>query len=200
MGRKYGSIHFLTKGSPIDQRWLKQEYERIYPPLWKRPGVLGERVAQAQKALNLTSENDAEADVRLHAALSVLQEIMRDNSIRIRKRKNICSIYDDNLSFESIQDVGIRMSKIVPEYPVLYTTVFDDDIYRFGICSGGVFISEHLSGDCAEWGLQPSSLSPESVREYIGIELNAYDADADSGEYIESLLQKKYRIRFSDKD
>ena len=46
------------------------------------------------------------------------------------------SAFDRNYTFETIEDAALSVSQIV-EQPVFFATLYDDDIFMFGVCREG---------------------------------------------------------------
>lgn len=139
MGRKYASIH--VKGNELENILLLLENNcsnDLEEEIWKM-------VREKYK-------DDIPESI---------QRLLKDkysNRIIIIKSDELISIYDETNSFESIQDkVKYLSSKL--DYPILYTSNFDDGIFLIGTYKSGKLITSGKMGpELSEYGMRPKQI------------------------------------------
>lgn len=57
------------------------------------------------------------------------------------------SVYDERMTFENVQAIAQKLSAIL-KARVFFSSVYDDDVFLFGLCEDGETISLHISGNC----------------------------------------------------
>lgn len=73
--------------------------------------------------------------------------------VRVIEHKGFVSIYDKWITFENIEALAKRLSSAI-HGQVLFSSVFDDNLFLFGLCSDGETVAYHASGDCEIHGME----------------------------------------------
>ena len=82
------------------------------------------------------------------------------------KHNGFVSVYDERMTFENIQTVVERVSALLNRR-ALFSSVFDDDVFFFGLCEHGNTISMHVSGDCEAYGMTNADYKLEEMEKYV---------------------------------
>lgn len=131
MGQKFASIHIQTSDTASVEAVIGQVYARDPDEL--------ENEIQLLKAMypSITPEEIEHA-----------RELLADDEIRMFcvKTSQYLSIYDENLSFESVEEQVEEISKRI-QAPVVYTSNFDDDLFLFGVMQNGRVITHGCVSD-----------------------------------------------------
>lgn len=77
------------------------------------------------------------------------------NEILIVQSESFVSIYDESLSFESVEEKAQTISNNL-DRPIIYASNFDDDVFIFGVFHSGKLITEIKIGkDLSIYGIVP---------------------------------------------
>jgi hypothetical protein len=101
------------------------------------------------------------------------------------------SIFDQDLSFETVEDKALELSRELNE-KVFFSSVFDDDVFFFGLCQKGRSIATHTSGQCEAYGIENASINVDLMEAWLSngadIELSL---NGKEGMEFEAALQKQ---------
>lgn len=175
MGKKYASIHIFTKKPEYEIHNLKNYYG---------------------------NNNLAKADIQIASSVFNNTEVLRMfsrladlwmNELLIVQFLRFISIYDETLSFESVEEKAEFISNNTDQ-PVLYASNFDGDVFIFGIFQAG----KHVTGGKIGNGLSIYGLSREkididkffSTLSFNGIALPDYINTIEKIDIIEGELEK----------
>lgn len=136
MGRKYASLHILTDRK-YDLDALRETYRGTASPLMN--------VDDMEEVFSDSLEGPKRSLVEMLFAMCA-------DFVTVKRNPRGYSIFDENLGAESIGDVALRLSKVIPER-VLYASVFDDDVFVFGLCRAGNALARHASGEVEAYGI-----------------------------------------------
>ena len=156
MGRKYGSIHIRLENPNESVDAVISGYvsalDAGFPAdVEKAAGQLGLNLSHQQVPfLNQT----VRAGILSHTKQTVI------------KHHGFVSIYDESMTFENIQMVAQRLSTIL-KCRVFFSSVYDDDVFFFGLCENGETVSMHLSGDCEAYGMTNDNYNIEELEKYV---------------------------------
>lgn len=183
MGKKYASIHILTD---------KPENEIFkLGDLYKNSNSMIENMQRASKVFKNT-----EAQQLLNRFFTCWE-----NEIIIVRHQKFVSIYDESLSFESIEEKAKIISKNVDQ-PVLYTSNFDDDVFIFGIFQIGKKITQGNIGDgLCIYGLTPKKIDFDKFFRVLEINKNCSQLTGNIDlveKEMQELLQISLNIKISD--
>ncbi len=140
MGKKYASIHILAEGNENIILKIKEYYKK---DIFK---------AKKEEALNMVK------DERIRWMIENLPGFSA-NEVLIILTEFFISIYDESISFETVEETVKMLSKTIDE-PLLYFSNFDDDIYIFGGYKMGRLVSNRRLGyGLDDYGMDPKELN-----------------------------------------
>lgn len=109
------------------------------------------------------------------------------------------SVYDKRVTFENIQSIAQKLSNDL-NLPACLTSVYDDDVFLFGLCENGETISVHASGNCEAYGIKCENYNIEGLERYLShskkISTNLNNL---SGSEFESALADAFGFRLDHK-
>ena len=108
---------------------------------------------------------------------------------KVVEHRGFVSVYDERMTFENIQAIARKLSAIL-SLCVFFSSVYDDDVFFFGLCENGETISRHVSGDCEAYGMTSENYNIEALEEYIKSEENTPRLQNLSGQDLEAALIK----------
>lgn len=190
MGRKYGSLHIRTENvmentDALISSCIGAMDSAFHVDVEKAAALLGLNLPQQQIPLlkQLT---------RAGISARTKQNVV--------KRNGFVSLYDQRVTFENIQAVARKLSDLL-KLPILYSSVYDDDVFIFGLCENGKTVSVHISGDCEAYGLTPESDNIEGLERYLSNgEGNLPELKNLSGADFESALSNALGFRLDSND
>mgnify|MGYP005845746673 CR=1 FL=1 len=138
MGTKYASIHILTAEPDRVLATVKRHYDQD-DSLQATMGEVGQIIKDA-------------------ALLRVFQGLLAAQKPLLVQSGLFVSLYDESLSFESVEEKAQALSSIVAA-PVVYTSNFDDDVFLFGVYRSG----ERVTGGNFGQGLESYGIAPEAI-------------------------------------
>lgn len=156
MGRKYASLH--VKAADVDRERLLQTYKGLTKPM----APMG--VAHVAQRLGLPLD---EREVPLLDA--ILEKFDTTGGIRVKEHCGYISIYDQQLSFERVADAALGLSAAL-RAEVLFASVYDDDVFFFGLYQNGLCVAEHVSGQCEAYGMEKTNKNIALMEKYLGID------------------------------
>jgi len=150
MGRKYASIHIFADDQKRVLTILKDYYDKN-----------NSMEATMHLASNVFKDTEVRQMFERFTSLLV-------NEVLIIQTKSFVSIYDESLSFESVEEEAYALSNEI-DSPVVYTSNFDDDVFICGIFRLGKLMTGGKYGE----GLHIYGIEPEimDVRKFCD-ELN----------------------------
>ena len=158
MGRKYASLH--VRSADVDKERLLQTYKRLTKPMSTMD------VAHVAQKLGLSL---GEKEVPLLDV--ILEKFEATSSIQVKEHRGYISIYDQQLSFESVADAALGLSAEL-RAEVLFASVYDDDVFFFGLYQNGLCVAEHVSGPCEVYGMENAQENIALMEKYLGIDLD----------------------------
>ncbi len=190
MGRKYGSLHIRTENvmentDALISSCIGAMDSAFHVDVEKAAALLGLNLPQQQIPLlkQLT---------RAGISARTKQNVV--------KRNGFVSLYDQRVTFENIQAVARKLSDLL-KLSILYSSVYDDDVFIFGLCENGKTVSVHISGDCEAYGLTPESDNIEGLERYLSNgEGNLPELKNLSGADFESALSNALGFRLDSND
>ena len=156
MGRKYASLH--VRSADVDKERLLQTYKRLTKPMSPMDVV---HVAQ-NLGLSLGEKEVPLLD-------GILEKFETTSSIQVKEHRGYISIYDKQLSFESVADAALGLSAEL-RAEVLFASVYDDDVFFFGLYQNGLCVAEHVSGQCEVYGMENAQENIALMEKYLGID------------------------------
>lgn len=153
MGRKYGSLHVrLENGMDAVKQGYTSTVDAVFPA----------NVAQAAERLGLNLSQEQ---------LPILNRLVQSGlSSRAKptvvEHLGFVSVFDERMTFENIQPIAQKLSAILG-LRVFFSSVYDDDVFFFGLCENGETVSRHVSGDCETYGMTRENYDVEAMEEYI---------------------------------
>ena len=129
MGRKYASIHIRTdKPEEVIER-LKGRYVTDHDNMKNLMNMACKFINGEQARYLLERTHD-----------------LWTSEVLVIRYASFVSVYDDRLSFETVEKKARELLKDIDE-PVAYTSVFDDDIFFFGVYRRGKIITGGRVGE-----------------------------------------------------
>lgn len=206
MGRKYSSIHIIAGERSISKDYAYKIYCELSGRIESKADTDGFAILVEVAKQLLFGEDSGDA-----ACVSVKGDAVKSLSAKLNECAALTapdvhivstdvgvSIYDDALGFEGIGSMAKDLSARVQGH-ILYSAVFDDDVFVFGICKDGKLLSEHVSGECDTYGINKSQMQLEHIAQALGCreeDLSDYSAELE-GEEFESFLHRHVHIDFS---
>lgn len=190
MGRKYGSLHIRMEDAcgntgALISGCIDAMDSVFHMDVEKAAALLGLKLSQQQ--------------------IPLLKQLTRAG-INARTKQNVVerngfvSIYDQRVTFENIQAVAQKLSGLL-KLPVFYSSVYDDDVFIFGLCENGKTVSVHISGDCEAYELTRESDNIEGLERYLSNgEGNMPELENLSGADFESALNRALGFRLDSND
>lgn len=156
MGKKYGSLHICVDGFDSDSESVVNKYCRAIE------GIYSIDVKKVAERLGL--------DVRKGSFLFINTLINEKWTLRIRPKvvehNGYMSVYDERLTFENIrkiaQDLSCRMLN-----PIFFSSVYDDDVYVFGLYEDKEMVFLNISGNCEEYGVDCINYNQENFERWL---------------------------------
>lgn len=186
MSRKYGSLHVrLENGVAAVKQGYIGAMEAVFPV----------NVAQAAErlGLSLSQEQLPILNRLIQAGLSFRAQP------KVVEHLGFVSVYDEKMTFENIQPIAQKLSAIL-KLSVFFSSVYDDDVFFFGLCENGETVSRHISGDCEAYGMTRENYNIEILGEYISKnEESAPRVQSLSGRDLETALIKALGFQFEGK-
>ena len=159
MGRKYGSIHIRLENlngsvDAVISGYVNALNVSIPINVGKFAEQLGLDISRQQ--------------------LPFLNKIVRTGMLTptkqtVIKHQGFVSIYDERMTFENVQTVAQSLSTTLC-CQVFFSSVYDDDVFFFGLCENGETVSLHLSGNCEVYGMTNENHNIEKMVKYISRE------------------------------
>lgn len=162
MGRKYASLHIRI----IDECTESLVCE-TYKRLAKKISSIDTLSTVKKLGVSLTEQESI-----LFSRILCTYDSYK---VQIKRNNGFISIYDRELSFESVEDRALELS-IELDMEVLYASVFDDDVFFFGLCRSGRVVAEHISGQCEAYGLVKTHKNIDLMGKWL---VNRTDIDLD---------------------
>ena len=185
MGRKYGALHIRAgnnseKTDAIIESCINAMNSLFNIDMEKAAGLLDLNLALQQiPLLNQLIGAGGYAQTE--------QKVVRHNGF--------VSIYDRRMTFENIQTIALKLSDLL-NLPVFFSSVFDDDVFVFGLCENGKDVSTSISGSCEVYGLKQENDNIDGIERYLS---NAEDKSPElknlSGAELENALSKMLGFR-----
>ena len=177
MGRKYGSLHIrLKNGADAVMQGYTDAMGAVFPA----------NLAQAAErlGLNLPKEQLPILNQLIQAGLSSRAKP------KVVEHLGFVSVYDERMTFENVQTIARKLSASL-SLRVFFSSVYDDDVFFFGLCENGETISRHISGDCEAYGMARENHNIEALEEYISKDKeNTLELQNLSGQDLEAALIK----------
>ena len=190
MGRKYGSLHIRAEG-------ISENIDTLVSSCINAMGAVFptnvEQVA-ALLGLNLSQQQ-----------IPLLNQLTRSASYGHAKQtvvehNGFVSIYDQRVTFENIQTIAQRVNTLL-NLPVFFASVYDDDVFIFGLCENGKAVSTHISGDCEAYELTHENYNIEGLERYLSNGGNNMpELEKLSGADLESVLNNILGFRLDSDD
>lgn len=140
MGRKYASIHIFA-----------DEQEEVLSKLKNCYNKDNSMETTMHLASNVFKDAGVQQMFGRYTNLWV-------NEILIVQSESFVSIYDESLSFESVEEKAQTLSNNV-DRPIVYASNFDDDVFIFGVFRSGKLITGSKIGK----GLTTYEIVPEII-------------------------------------
>ena len=134
MGQKFASIHIQTHDTESVENAIFQSYAR-------NPEKVEHKIRLLKAVFPDFTPEEIEHTRKLYALHDHAGEMMF-----CVKSAQYLSIYDGNLSFESVEEQVEEISKRI-QAPVVYTSNFDDDLFLFGVMQNGRVITHGCVSD-----------------------------------------------------
>ena len=188
MGQKFASIHIKTPDTETVEDAIFQSYAR--------KSDRAEMIIQMMKVANPNiTPKEIEQTRRLFAIHDHNGEM-----IFCVKTEQYLSVYDGNLSFETVEEKARQISEKI-QAPVVYTSNFDDDLFLFGVMRNGRVITHGCIGEDLEecYGVKPCAVDLRLFLEALGLSGEIPELpedDVDEGQAIvEKLLGIELNLR-----
>ncbi|MDD7413930.1 MAG: hypothetical protein PUK86_12080 [bacterium] len=187
MGRKYGSLHIRLESQGED---IDEVVSRCIIAMEAAFRVDVEKAA-AQLGLNLNPQQ-----------LPLLSQLVNAGQSSRAKPKVVehhgfVSIYDQRVTFENIQAIAQKLSGVL-NLSVFFASVYDDDVFFFGLCEKGETVSEQIGGDCEAYGLRPESCHIEALESFLSNgEKTSPELNGLSGPELEAVLTEALGFRLN---
>lgn len=155
MGRKYGSLHIRLENPDycinaiVDA--LNSVMDTVIPTSME--------IAAERLGLNLDQHQ-----------LSALNSLIKTKLACYKKQSIVkhgvfVSMSDERITFENIRTIALKLS-VVLNIPVFFSSVFDDDVFLFGLCQNNEIVALHMSGECEAYGMTCVSHNIENLAKY----------------------------------
>ena len=166
MGRKYASI--FVRADAMSEEALRSAWQKAMP---LKPLAMPDPVSFMEK-LGLGADVDEKQAGVLRAMVSKFQEVAARGA-SIAERGKAFVLNDMRLGFETVENAALALSAQI-EPPVLFTAVYDEDVYLFGVCKAGALLGKQADGDgLRTYDLQRQSISGEALAGFLGDEAAA---------------------------
>lgn len=145
MGRKYASVHIISK-----------EHEKtisIVKEYFSKREIDGDEVDKMSKLLgNLVPKQIKDT----------LMFAIKGTKIVLQSEEGI-SIYDESQTFETIEEIAKNIS-ILQSAPVVYVTNFDDDVFCVGIYQQGINLTNlRVGGSLDAYDLEREEIDIDTL-------------------------------------
>ena len=190
MGRKYGSLHIRAEGIS------KNIDELISNCINAMSAVFPTNVEQVAALLGLNLSQQQ---------IPLLNQLTRSASYGHAKQtvvehNGFVSIYDQRVTFENIQPIAKKVNTLL-NLPVFFSSVYDDDVFIFGLCENDTIVSVNVSGDCEAYGLTHENYNIEGLERYLSNGENKMsELEKLSGADLESTLSSILGFRLDSDD
>ena len=156
MGKKFGSVHIRMKDSRVSINTVSDCYRDI---------IKGNKIPDVTKIANKLGLTLDKKQLPLLESLIKLGT-SEDTYKIVQHSSEFVSIYDERMSFENVQSIAEKLS-LTTGCPILFSSVYDDDIYLFGLSTEGVTIARHISGQCDAYGICQTNENIEEFEKYL---------------------------------
>lgn len=151
MGKKYASIHIYA-----------EKQTKIITDLKKYYKVDDNIEPRMKAAANIFANEEARNMFTRFTQLYV-------NEVLVIQSDTFVSIYDETLSFETVEDKS-KIFSFMFDYPIVYVSNFDDDVLIFGIYrSGNLITQRNLGQGLSMYEIPYASLNIASFRSELTI-------------------------------
>ncbi len=156
MGRKYGSLHIRVASSN------KETITIINDCITAMDAGFCSDVEKVASLLGLDLDKQQ---------IPLLNQIVRAGmSFRAKQttveHSGFLSVYDQRVTFENVREIAQRVSAVL-NLPVLFASVYDGDVFVFGLCEEGKIVASHISGDCEVYGMERKNDNIEGLEQYL---------------------------------
>ena len=159
MGRKYGSLHVKTGIKEDAIIMVQQTYEyKVRNRLWLQENYNIDSLIQNKPTLKDS-----------FAMISKMFETIQKMSVpMIKNHGEIVSVYDEYLNYENIEYAATHLNRLLG-CTVLFSSVFDDDVFLFGVAEKGTIISRFAGDGGEEYGVMPKRTNLDGLFMFAGI-------------------------------
>lgn len=162
MGRSFASFHIYDKINSINPIELEKTYLDKFHDVERETQRRVQAIQRAGLAVKPFSEK----------ALQMLKKqlISERNAVQFQRQKDFSSIFDRSLGFETIAEEA-RIWSMTDSHLILYTAMYDDDIFVAGLYQDGKAIAAHVVGDDAleAYGFQKCCFQADDLREKLDL-------------------------------
>jgi hypothetical protein len=152
MGRKYASIHIRTDKPEEVIEKLKGRYVTDHDNMKNLMNMACKFINGEQARYLLERTHD-----------------LWTSEVLVIRYASFVSVYDDRLSFETVEKKARELSKDIDE-PVAYTSVFDDDFFFFGVYRRGKIITGGRVGENLRvYGIKPKAVNIDKFCKAINV-------------------------------
>lgn len=151
-GKKYGSLHIRTERSNEDIAAATDNCINAVAAIF---GTDVERVA-ARLGLNLCQQQLPILNQLVHAAVP---PVSKPTAVA---HNGFVSVYDKRVTFENVRQIAQKLSADL-NHPVVFASVYDDDVFLFGLCETGKTVSTYVGGNCEAYGLMRENYNIEEL-------------------------------------
>lgn len=155
MGRKSASIHIFDGHNEMSE----YETRKIY----------GKRQKSTESWIQEQVEWRRKSGHFSEASLKVLERIDREcadaevNNITFKRNERFWSIYDGDISFETVIKKATSVSKRT-DRPVVYVSCFDGDVLMWGVFIAGRHLIQYaIGGGLTEYGMEDKRADSEEL-------------------------------------
>lgn len=185
MGNNYACIHIRTEDIEKTSSRIIEMYDTTVGLEGINPLVRDEYLKIVENAKLLGN--------------SLLNSVLRiDNDVTILETNGMVSVYDKNLSFETVVEKAKEISRKVAE-PVLYLSGFDGDIFIFGVLKKGKLCTNGVVGETPQdYGVDECCADMSILRESLCFPVEnlerLFNETDDVFDLIENLQQEFERL------
>lgn len=170
MGQKYASVHLYA-----------QNNEQLIDSIINYYG----KSLDNQRMMNVFDQVFKMDSDKKDLMIGMLDLLSCDKLII--KFEHFISIYDESQSFESIEEFCQTFSQEI-DGTILFTSNFDEDIFKFGIAENGTILTKRLTGaGLAAYGLEEELLDTKITESVLGQNLTRLCEQINSIKDIEAL-------------
>ncbi|MBE5775142.1 MAG: hypothetical protein E7337_14650 [Clostridiales bacterium] len=162
MGRKYGSLHIRLENTNLSVDVVKNSYRSVMDAVFSSDvKTVAERLG-----LNIIEQQLPILNSLVNAGLSC------SSKQTMVEHDGFVSVSDERITFENIHNIAQKLSAIIT-LPVFFSSVYDDDIFIFGLCENRETISLHISGTCEAYGMTHVLHNIGVLEKYVSINENS---------------------------